>query len=280
MTRDKDNNMNKLKQTIGFIGAGNMARAILSGMLNAGLIEAKQAIVSDVSAEQLEAIGKLTGARLAKSNSEVVGAADVVIIATKPYHVGAVCEEVRAQTRSGQLFVSICAGIPTTLIEERLGGNARVIRVMPNTPALIGCGAAAVAAGAHATAEDVELVCRIFDSVGKSVRLGEEQLDLVTGLTGSGPAYVFRFTEAMIEAAVELGMPKDAALTLVLQTVYGASRMAIESGKPLVELRQAVTTKGGTTEAGLKVLEEGEFGALIRDCVEAATKRSAELSKG
>jgi pyrroline-5-carboxylate reductase len=151
---------------------------------------------------------------------------------------------------------------------------------MPNTPALIGCGAAAVAAGSHATPEDMELVCRIFDSVGKSVRLKEDLFDLVTGLTGSGPAYVFRFTEALIDAAVELGMPKDAALTLVLQMVYGSSRMAIESDRTLVELRQAVTTKGGTTEAGLKVLEEGEFPALIRDCVEAATKRSAEFSKG
>lgn len=269
-----------MKQKFGFIGAGNMARAIINGMTESHLIFSPQAVASDVSPEQLEALEQITQATLARDNADLVKSTDVVFFAVKPHQVGEVCDQIRPHIRPEQLFVSVCAGIPTSLVEQRLGGEVRVVRVMPNTPALIGCGSAAVAGGKNATREDVELVLQIFNAIGIAYELPEEKLDLMTGLTGSGPAYVFYFTEALISAGIELGLPEKAAGELVKQMVYGAARMAKESDQPLHELRQAVTTKGGTTEAGLRQLEEGDLRELIHNCVEAATRRSAEMSKG
>ena len=241
-------------------------------------MNAQQAIASDAIAEAVAAIAAETGAQPAASNSEVAQAADVILFATKPYQVADVCAEIRSYIRPTQLFVSICAGVRTQKIEDALGSSARVVRVMPNTPALIGCGSAAIAPGRNASPDDLNIVKAMFDSVGTSVIVEEEKLDLVTGLTGSGPAYVFRFIEALLQAGTDLGLSDAEAKTLVPQMVLGAARMAIESGKPLHELRQNVTTKGGTTEAGLKVLEEGDFAQLVYDCVEAATRRSRELA--
>jgi pyrroline-5-carboxylate reductase len=272
--------MATLTQTLGFIGAGNMARAILGGTVRAGLVDPTRALASDVSPDQLAGFCAATGAAPAASNREVAEKSDIIIIATKPFHVEGVCAEVREAARPGQIWISICAGIRTSLIEQNLGGGPRVVRVMPNTPALIGCGAAGVAPGAHATPDDLDLVTRLFGAVGVAVRVEEDQLDLVTGLSGSGPAYVFRFAEALIEAATELGLAPEQARALALQTLLGSARMALESGRPLHDLRAAVTTKGGTTEAGLRALEEGDFSELIHDCVEAATRRSRELSGG
>jgi pyrroline-5-carboxylate reductase len=269
----------RIGQKIAFIGAGNMARAILGGIVKGGLAVPEQCMAADVSEEQLARLCKSVGSvATTTDNRRVVEFADVVIIATKPYHVGAVCEAVASAARAGQLFVSICAGIRTGFIEAKLGGDARVVRVMPNTPALIGCGASAIAPGSRSTPGDLALVKSLFAAVGTAVEVEEGQLDLVTGLTGSGPAYVFRFAEALIQAGCELGLSEAKSRALVLQTVHGAARMAFESGTPLMELRQAVTTKGGTTEAGLRVLEEGDFAELVRDCVARATQRSRELS--
>lgn len=272
--------MTKLPQTFGFIGAGNMARAILSGMINAHLIDPTQAIVSDAAPEPLEIMEQVAQPRIAADNAAVLNEADVITFAVKPFHMDEVCREISPHMRPSQLFISICAGIPTEFIERRLGAGARVIRVMPNTPALIQCGSAGVARGKAATDEDMALVLRIFNAIGVAVELPEKQLDLITGLTGSGPAYVFYFTEALIAAAVEQGLDAESATELVRQMVYGASRMALESNQPLHELRSQVTTKGGTTEAGLKRLEEGDFRALVSECVAAATARSRELSAG
>lgn len=270
--------MAKLDKTIGFIGAGNMARAIVNGMISSGLIEADQAILSDAVESQLESAVAQTGTRAAKNNQEVARLSDVIILATKPYQVAEVCADIKNEVTTSKLIISICAGIPTRKIEEGLGGGVKVVRVMPNTPALIGCGSAAIAPGKNAAANDLETATAIFEAVGAAVVVAEEKLDLVTGLTGSGPAYVFRFTEALLQAGIDQGLTEEEAKVLVPQMVLGAARMAIESGKPLHELRQNVTTKGGTTEAGLKVLEEGDFGQLIFDCVEAATRRSRELA--
>jgi pyrroline-5-carboxylate reductase len=270
--------LERLQQTIGFIGAGNMARAILKGMISAGLVVPQQAILSDAISTQVDSAVAETGARAAKSNVEVATAADIIILATKPFQVAEVCAEIRDSLRADALLISICAGVPTHKIEAALGANARVVRVMPNTPALISCGSAAIAAGQNATAADLENAASIFKAVGTAVIVDEGKLDLVTGLTGSGPAYVFRFIESLLQAGTELGLSEAEAQALVPQMVLGAARMAIESGKPLHELRQNVTTKGGTTEAGLKVLEEGDFAQLIHDCVAAATRRSKELA--
>ena len=191
-----------------------------------------------------------------------------------------VCTEIAPASTSAKLFVSICAGIRTSFIEERLGPQVRVARVMPNTPALVGLGASGVAGGAWASEADVEFVAGLFRAVGVAVVVPEAQMDLVTGLTGSGPAYLFRFAEALIDAAVAQGMDAEVAELLVRQLVLGAGKLAAESRQPLHELRAIVTTKGGTTEAGLRALEEGGFEAAIRDCVARATSRGAELSSG
>jgi pyrroline-5-carboxylate reductase len=272
--------MERLSQTIGFIGAGNMARAIAAGIVRCGLVGAEQVVASDVSPDQLSAFSEIGSVRTTQQNGDVVNAADIIVFAVKPYQMDEVCRGVAKLVRPDQLFISICAGIPTHFIESHFGSDSRVVRVMPNTPALLGAGAAAVSGGKKAAPGDLDVTRRMFESVGKVVQVEEDKLDLITGLTGSGPAYFFRFMEAMIEAGTELGLRPDDARTLVIQTALGAARMASESGKALHELRNAVTTKGGTTEAGLKVLEEGDLPELILNCVSAATARSRELSKG
>lgn len=272
--------MDKFNRTIGFIGSGNMARAIIKGMLNVGLVDAGQITVADALPEQIERVQQETGVKGAATNRELAAQSDILIVATKPYHVAGVMAEIRDLLQPERhLVISICAGVRTSLIEEAAGDGIRVIRVMPNTPALLGNGSAGIASGASATPEDLELATRIFNSVGTSVVLGEEKLDAVTGVTGSGPAYVFRFIEALIAAAEDQGLSREEAAALVPQMVLGSARMAIESDKSLAELRQAVTTPGGTTAAGLKVLEEGDFVQLISDCVAAATARSRELAE-
>lgn len=272
--------MEKLGRKVGFIGAGNMACAILSGMIRAGLVGSTDTLASDVSQQQLEKIAASTGSRVSSDNGEVVRGADIVVLSTKPFHVQQVCEAIRGDKRPDQLFVSICAGITTAQLEAWLGAGTRAVRVMPNTPALIGCGAAGVAGGSNATNADVQTVMDIFQSVGVAVQVPESQLDLVTGLTGSGPAYVFYFMESLIKAGTELGLTVEQSEQLVKAMVYGAARMASERQEPLEALRQAVTTKGGTTEAGLNVLMNGDFPGLIKACVTRATERSRELSSG
>lgn len=272
--------MTTLEGTIGFLGAGNMARAILSGMIGAGVIRPEQAAVSDAVAAQCDAVRNMTGAHIAPDNRELVRTADTVVFAVKPFHMEQVCAEIAPATRPGQLFVSICAGITCSFMEERLGTDACVVRVMPNTPALVGCGAAAIAPGRNATADNMAAVRAIFESVGIVVEVPEDKMNLVTGLTGSGPAYLFYFAEALIAAGTEMGLPQGDATRLVTQTILGAARMAMESGRTLAELRQAVTTKGGTTEAGLRELDEADLPQIVRNCVAQAAERSRQLSAG
>lgn len=264
---------------IGFIGAGNMARAIAAGIIQKGIVAADAILASDVAEHQRQDFTRITGAKATASNSDVIDWADIVIVAVKPFNVSELCEEIRSRVTSKHLIVSICAGVTTSFYEQKLGNQPRVVRVMPNTPALIGCGATAVSAGRYATAEDVELVLDLFRAVGVAIELPEAALDVVTGLSGSGPAYVFHFAEALIAAGRKLGLPEDAATLLVKQTLHGAARLALESEKSLEELRAAVTTKGGTTEAGLRALEAAGFKQAIEECVAAAARRSAELAQ-
>lgn len=266
--------------TLGFIGGGNMARAILGGILKAGLAAPEQVVVSDVNAEQLARLSAEFGVATTTDNSEVVRRSQTVMLCTKPFHVKDVLTAAAGDWTAEKVLVSICAGIPTGLMEGCLGGDARVVRTMPNICALVGAGAAGVSGGRFATADDVALVVQILGAVGQAVEVPEEQLDLVTGLTGSGPAYVFEFAEALIESAVELGMSAEQAGVLVRQLLVGAAHMAQTSTQSLAELRAAVTTKGGTTEAGLKALAEGDFRSLMGECVAAATARSRELRQG
>jgi pyrroline-5-carboxylate reductase len=271
-----------LDKSIGFIGSGNMAMAIIKGMLAKELLPADRIIVSDASPEQVARVSSATGARGAASNAELASAADTLIIATKPQHVPGVMDEIRGQLDPARhLVISICAGVTTARIEAAAAvPGLPVVRVMPNTPALIGCGSAAIAAGSTVSREQLSVASQIFDSVGTSVIVDEVKLDAVTGVSGSGPAYVFRFMEALLAAATAQGLTEEEAAILVPQMVLGATRMAVAGDRSLAELRTAVTTPGGTTAAGLAVLDAGGFMELIESCVAAATARSRELAAG
>jgi pyrroline-5-carboxylate reductase len=251
-----------------------------------GLATPEQIGASDVAPGALEAFAQTVGAGChltGDDNPALAAWADVLILATKPFQAAEVCQSLAPVWSAEKVLVSICAGIRNGRLEDALAhGNAaarpRVVRVMPNTPALIGAGTAGVAAGRFASEADGALAVKMFQAVGQAVAVDEAKMDLVTGLSGSGPAYVFRFMEVLIEAGTELGLTREEADALVPGMVLGAARLALESGKPLHELRAAVTTKGGTTEAGLRVLAEGGLDELVLEAVRAATDRGAELA--
>ncbi len=267
---------------IGFLGAGNMAEALVGGIVARKLAAPGDVVISDVRQDRLELLAREHGVVAAASNADLVRRCKTVVFSVKPQNVRDVAAEIAADTKPGQLFITICAGVPARVFEERLtgaGGKARVVRVMPNTPALIGCGASALAPGAHATAEDLRGARGIFEAVGIAIDVREDQLDAVTGLTGSGPAYVFHLIEALIEAGAEQGLTAQDSEKMVKQMVLGAARLAMESPKTPADLRKAVTSPGGTTAAGLEVLSQGDFVGLVRRCVARATERSRELGR-
>lgn len=264
-------------QLVGSIGAGNMATAIFRGLLEADRFKADQLSMSDVSAEQLAVVGKTLGVRIATSNAELVRDADCVMLSVKPQVVDAVLNDCRQLFTSKKLLVSICAGVTTQTLEAKLPPGARVVRVMPNTPALVGEGATAVASGTNATAEDVEFVRLAFSAVGTAVAVSERYMDAVTGLSGSGPAYVMLMIEALADGGVRAGLPRDVALRLATQTVFGAAKLVSETGEHPAVLKDKVTSPGGTTIEGVFALERHGFRAALIDAVCEAARRAKEL---
>jgi pyrroline-5-carboxylate reductase len=264
--------------TIGFIGAGQMARALAQGFVSAKLIPAERIVGWDPVPDAGQAFVKAVGAVLAQSNSEVAQRADVIFLAVKPQSMNGVFGELAGKIGREKLVVSIAAGITLTRICEGLKTD-RVVRVMPNTPALVGRGASAYALGAGATSADGELAGKLLGAVGKALEVNEKLLDAVTGLSGSGPAFVYVMIEALSDGGVKMGLPRDVANTLAAQTVLGAAEMVLSTGEHPAALKDKVASPGGTTIAGLAALEDrGLRGALIA-AVEAATRRSQELGK-
>jgi pyrroline-5-carboxylate reductase len=262
---------------IGFLGGGNMAGALVAGLLGSKVVEKDQIRISEPRRERKDELAKEHGVTVTASNADVVKWANVVVLAVKPQVLPAVLVECGASVGSGHLVVSLVAGIPVGRIESGVGPGARVVRAMPNTAALARAGATAIAAGASATDADLDVARALFDAVGVSVVLPEHQLDAVTGLSGSGPAYVMLFIEALADGGVKMGLPRDVALLLAAQTVYGAAKLLIDSKQHPATLKDMVTSPGGTTITGLSVLElAGVRGNLIA-AVEAATQRSTEL---
>lgn len=266
-----------LNHTIGFIGAGQMARALSRGFLRAGLLAPDRLIAFDPVPEALgQFCAECHGARSAASNIAVAQQADILFLAVKPQNMKAVITELAGQV-AGKLIVSIAAGIPLA----RLGhlGTSRIIRVMPNTPCLVGQGASAYCLAAGATAADGELVAKLLSAVGIAFEVDEKHLDAVTGLSGSGPAFIYVVIEALSDGGVRMGLPRDVATALAAQTVRGAAEMVLTQKEHPAVLKDRVTSPGGTTIAGLGALEErGLRGALIA-AVEEATRRSAELGQ-
>ena len=269
-----------LDDRIGFIGAGKMGSAIIKGILQAGLVERSQLAASD----PVEALGKAlveeTGVRFLQDNAGLVEASDIVILAVKPQVMDGMLRDLAGAPLGDRLWVSIAAGVPLDRIEGLLPEGTRVVRVMPNTPCLVGQAASAYAGGRCARPEDLAKVGEIFSSVGLAVSVDEHHLDAVTALSGSGPAYVFLFIESLTAGGVQMGLSRDVALKLALQTVYGSAVMARDAKEHLAELRDAVTSPAGTTAAGLFALEQGAFRAAVMEAVLQAKERSEALGRG
>jgi pyrroline-5-carboxylate reductase len=257
-----------------------MAEALIRGILSAGVYEAGDIYVSDIRAERCEYLAGEYGVQKAGSNGELAGEADIVVLSVKPQNMAEALESIKSSVKAGALIISIAAGVKAADIAAGIG-EAAIVRVMPNTPALIGEGASALFANEKAKGRLEEAV-RIFSAVGKAVVVEEEGLiDTVTAVSGSGPAYYFLLMEQMIEAAVKLGLSEAAAKELVLQTAKGAALLAVEGekkGEGPAELRRKVTSPGGTTEAALEVLSEGKFNSLVESAIKRACERSGELS--
>jgi len=263
--------------TIGFIGAGNMAEALIKGIIEAKVCSPGDIVISDVRAERLKQLAGQYSVMTTDSNSKLVLQVDIVVLAVKPQNMADVLGEIKSQA-SDKLFISIAAGVRTQKIADVLGDVA-IVRVMPNTPALVGQGASALFA--NGKAKDILAKAEsIFAAVGQVVLVDDEnQLDAVTAISGSGPAYFFLFMEELIKAATDLGLSEETAKKLALQTAKGAADLAVQSDDNPSELRKKVTSPGGTTEAALKVFAENDLGKIVADAAKAADARSKELSK-
>ena len=267
------------KLSIGFLGAGKMGTALAKGFVNAGLVTANQIIASDPVEGARASFKKEVGAKIAASNVEVVKFARVLVLAVKPDQVGAALSEVRKNFTREHLLISICAGVPISKLESGLPDEARVIRVMPNTPALVGSSATAYALGHSAKSEDGELAHKLFSAVGIAFQLKESLLDAVTGLSGSGPAYVYLVIEGLSDGGVAAGLPRDVATKLAAQTVFGSAKMVLETGQHPGVLKDMVTSPGGTTIEGLHELEKGKVRGTLINAVRAATEKSKKLGQ-
>jgi pyrroline-5-carboxylate reductase len=262
------------------IGTGNMGEALVSGLISSASSKPKNIICTDVREAKLKAIQENYGVQTTLNNLDAVAISDIVVYAVKPQIMAAVLNETAGKLDMSKLIISIAAGVPMEAIESRLSKKLRLIRVMPNIAAAVKEAATAVAAGKHATKEDIKLAMAIFNSIGKTVFIPENYLmDAITGLSGSGPAYIFLIAEAMADAGVKVGLSRQDALFLSAQTVLGAAKMLIETQEHPGQLRDRVTSPGGTAIAGLATLEQGGLRTTLINAVEVATNRSKELGE-
>lgn len=264
---------------VGFLGAGRMASALARGWIAAGLTTADRVLASDPVPAARDAFSGGGSLRAIPDNREVVAHGDLLVLAVKPQSMKALMEEIQPQLTDRHLIVSIAAGVSLWQLAEGLGARRRLVRVMPNTPCLVGASASAYTPGEAATADDAALVEQLLKAVGVAFRVPESLLDAVTGLSGSGPAFVYLMIEALSDGGVRVGLPRDAATALAAQTVMGAAKMVLETGSHPGVLKDQVASPGGTTIAGLHALERGGVRGAIMDAVEAATRRAAELGK-
>lgn len=265
---------------ISIIGTGNMGQALVSGLVGSGSSKPKNIICTDVREAKLQSVEKQYGVHTTTNNLEAVTRAQIIIYAVKPQIMASVLNETAAKLDMSKLIISIAAGVPMEAIESFLNKKLRLIRVMPNIAAAVKEAATAVAAGKHASEEDIKLAMAIFESIGRCVFIPENYLmDAITGLSGSGPAYIFLIVEALADAGVKVGLSRQEALFLSAQTVLGAAKMLIETQEHPGQLRDRVTSPGGTAIAGLATLEEGGLRTTLIHAVEVATNRSRELGE-
>ena len=264
---------------IGFLGAGKMATALAKGFINAKLVKPAQITAADPYESARKHFAAETGAKTVSDNKSAAKVATVLFLATKPDQTGAALAEISEAFTEKHLLISIAAGVTLTKLEGGLPDGARVIRVMPNTPALVGAGASAFAVGKHATAADAELAQKLLSAVGVAMQVKESLLDAVTGLSGSGPAYVYQFIEALSDGGVAAGLPREVATKLAAQTVLGGARMVLETGQHPGALKDQVTSPGGTTIEGLHELEKGKLRGVVMSAVRAATEKAKKLGQ-
>ncbi|GAB4145907.1 MAG: pyrroline-5-carboxylate reductase [Planctomycetaceae bacterium] len=267
------------EKRVGFIGAGRMATALAKGFLSANLIPVENMIASDVFEDARTHFERETGAPAVVSNLEVAKRSNVIVLAVKPQHLKSVLTELVDSVTGEHLVVSIAAGMTLETIETILGNECRFVRVMPNTPCLLGVGASAFALGKNVTSADAEFVRQMLSTVGIAEEVPEPLMDAVTGLSGSGPAFVYQVIEALSDGGVRMGLPRPVATQLAAQTVMGAAKMVLETGEHPGVLKDAVTSPGGTTIAGLHALEEGGLRGALITAVQAAAERSQELGQ-
>jgi pyrroline-5-carboxylate reductase len=264
---------------IGFIGAGQMATALASGFVRTGLVSAENLIASDPDENARKRFAQASGGRTTEHNGEAVKQSDILFLAVKPQQLASVSGGLKGKIPSETLVVSIAAGIRLAQLAAWLGEELRLIRIMPNTPCLVGQGACAFSLGEKATAKDAELLEKLLKAVGKVWQVEEKLLDAVTGLSGSGPAFAYVMIEALGDAGVRMGLPRPIAAALAAQTVRGAAEMVLATGEHPAVLKDRVASPGGTTIAGLQALENGKLRGTLIAAVEAATKRSIEMSE-
>ncbi|HUS63872.1 MAG TPA: pyrroline-5-carboxylate reductase [Kofleriaceae bacterium] len=268
-----------ITKTIGFLGGGNMAEALIRGLVRGGHAAPGRVYVSGPRSERMAELAAEYGIVTTTDNRELARESQILVLSVKPQILDRVLVEVADVVPAGALIISLAAGVSTAAIERRLPGGARVIRSMPNTPALVGAGATAIARGSHADVADLDAARFVFDAVGITVVLEEVQLDAVTGLSGSGPAYIFLILEALADAGVKVGLSRRTAQRLAAQTVMGSARMLLETDGHPGQLKDMVTSPGGTAIVGLHTLEQGGLRTTLINAVEAATLRSRELGR-
>ena len=267
-------------QRIGFLGSGNMGEALVKGLVEARVVAADAVVVSDARGDRLADMDRRYGVRIAKSNVDLVRESDVVVLAVKPQIMAAVLSEVASSLSRRHLVISVAAGVSTATLHTMVGKDIRLIRVMPNTPALVREGATAIAKAAGLEPGDLEIAQEIFGAVGKVVVLDESLMDAVTGLSGSGPAYVALVIESLADGGVKMGLDRATAMTLATQTVLGAAKLLLETGTHPGQLKDMVSSPGGTSITGVAALEEGGIRTTFIKAVERATLRSRELGRG
>lgn len=265
---------------VGFIGAGNMGEALIKGLVESNLVASDRILISDVRAERIHELARQYSVTPVDTNAALVRAADVVILAVKPQIMAPMLRELVPALTGRPLLISLAAGVSTATIQSILGKYPRLIRVMPNTPALVLQGATAIARPQGGDPDDLDTAQEIFNAVGKVVVVDEELMDAVTGLSGSGPAYVALVVESLADGGVKMGLDRATAMTLATQTVLGAARLLAETGLHPGALKDMVSSPGGTTIAGIAALEEGGIRTTFIRAVERATLRSRELGRG
>ncbi|MDD3014775.1 MAG: pyrroline-5-carboxylate reductase [Candidatus Gastranaerophilales bacterium] len=269
--------MNNMK--IGFIGAGNMGKAIINGLINSNFISGENILAAEISEQIAERISSELKITVFTDNKELVKKSDIIVLCVKPHFIQSVIENIKGCLTENKLIISIAAGISTGFIEKIIDNKIPVIRVMPNTPALLGEGMAAICRGQHVSDEQMKFTLELFSKIGRSIEIQEKLINAVTGISGSGPAFIYTIIEALADGGVKLGLPKNVAIELAAQTTLGAAKMILETNKHPSVLKDEVTTPGGTTIAGLMIMEEYKVRSALSKTVQETARVADELGK-